>query len=368
MKAAVYHGRGDVRVEEVGDPVPAPGEVVLRVQATGICGTDANEYAFGPILFPINQRHKVSGHIGPMVLGHEIAGWVVAVGEDVDGLKEGDLVVTGAGISCGACAWCRVGRTNLCVPYNTVGLHRDGGLAQFGAVPASTCLPVQDLGVSGDTAAMAQPMSIAVHSMRQGHPAVGDQVLVIGAGGIGAFLTYALAHHGAQVLVADLNADRLETARQLGAAGVLQPAGPSSLVDELRDDGVEPAVVYEVTGTTGGLDIALSMVAPGGRVVAVGLHEHRRELDVLSLTLREVQLIGTNAHVCARDMPKALELLAARNGSWADMAGVAIGLDRLVDDGIVPLVEGRPTQIKTLVDPWVEGTRPTDHGGHCTAT
>jgi (R,R)-butanediol dehydrogenase/meso-butanediol dehydrogenase/diacetyl reductase len=361
MKAAVYYGNHDLRIEEIDDPQPGPGEVVLSVHATGICGTDAAEYSVGPMLFPITQPHPFSGHVGPMVPGHEIAGTVAALGADVAGLRSGQLVVTGAGVWCGQCSWCLAGRTSLCAKYFTLGLQRNGGLAEYCAVPAFTCLPIADGALRGDTAALAQPMSIAVHSMRQGRPEPGQQALVIGAGGVGAFLTYALASVGAEVSVADLSPERLAIAARLGASQTIMPTNPADLLEELRARSVAPTVVFEVTGTAGGLSTALAIVARGGRVVAVGLHESPRQIDVRLLTLREVELIGTNAHVFGFDLPTAVELLATRSDPWTDVASVAFGLDRLVPDGLVPLVEGRASQIKTLIDPWIEGSRPTEH-------
>src|SRR4051794_9130944 len=120
MRAAVYHGPGDVRIEARRDP-PAPGggELLLDVLRASICGTDAAEYDHGPVLAE-----------PPLVLGHELVGRVVAVGPGVGGIAAGDRVVTGAGVSCGTCARCTEGRTNLCERYFTLGLQADGGLAE----------------------------------------------------------------------------------------------------------------------------------------------------------------------------------------------------------------------------------------------
>ena len=359
LKAAIYYGRADIRVEAWPDPTPGPDEVVLEVHAAGICGTDANEYADGPIQYPIDRRHPVTGHAGPMIPGHELGGRVVGRGAAVSDLAEGDLVVSGAGISCGTCQRCRAGRTNLCLRYATIGLQRHGGLAQYCAVPASTCVQVAPYELSEDTAALAQPMAIAHHSMTRGQPGPGDHVLVIGAGGIGAFLTFALAQLGTEVLVADLKRERLETAQGLGASGVIQAQEPSVLIDEVRSLDHQPVVVYEVTGTQGGLEAARALVQPGGRIVAVGLHDQPREVNLRYLTLDEISIVGTMAHVCARDLPAALDLLRRRDRPWVDVAPVALALDQLVPDGIIPLVEGRSTRIKTLIDPWAVEARPT---------
>jgi len=357
MRAAVFHGNRDLRIEEVPEPVVGPGDLLLRVTTSGICGTDANEYSTGPRMFPIEQRDPRTGHVGPMIPGHEIAGIVEAIGDGVQGFPPGALVVTGAGISCGTCARCREGRTNLCERYATVGLQRHGGLARFVAVPAATCAAAPP-GLTPDAAALGQPMAIGVHSMRQGSPSPGELALVIGGGGIGAFLTYALTATGVRTVVADLDDERLAIARAFGAELTLGPKD-APIADVVRERVGEPDVVYEVTGTVAGVDAALSAVRPGGRVVVVGLHERLREIDLRSLTLRELSILGTNAHVVGADLPEALRLLAARREPWSDVAPTALSLDRLVPDGLEPLAEGRSRRIKTLIDPWAEASRPT---------
>lgn len=359
MRAAVFHGRNDVRIEDVSVPTILPDEVLLKVAAVGICGTDGHEYAHGPILFPIENRHPVSRHQGPMIPGHEIAGVVVEVGSDVRGLVPGSLVVTGAGISCGTCHWCLRGRTNLCAEYVTVGLQRNGGLAQFVAVPAATCIDTAPYGLEPDSAALAQPMSIAVHAMRRGRVEPGDVAVVIGAGGIGAFLTFALAQSRASVIVLDLNPARLEVARRLGADHTLIPGSGESLASVLEANGLVASVVYEVSGSPAGLDLAFGSAPRGCRIVMVGLQGAAVTMNARDVSLREIEVIGTNAHVLRDDLPAALSLLAARTEGWSDIAPVALSLDDLVEVGLKPLANGTGEQIKTLVDPWADSTRPT---------
>ena len=137
MRAAVYHGPGDVRVEPVDEPgEPGEGELVLEVLRAAICGTDAGEWADGPNLISLDRPHPGSGHSGPVVMGHEFVGRVAAVGDGVEGLEVGDRVVSGAGVSCGRCPWCLSGRTNICAGYYTIGFHADGGLAEAVRTPA----------------------------------------------------------------------------------------------------------------------------------------------------------------------------------------------------------------------------------------
>ena len=359
MRAAVYYGQGDVRIEDVADPTPVAGELLVEVRSVGICGTDAHEYASGPHMFPIQTKHVNSGHIGPMIPGHEFTGVVRQVGAGVSGFAEGDLIASGAGISCGECVQCRRMRTNLCERYATVGLQRNGALAQFVAVPASTCLQVGPYGLTADAAGLAQPMSIAVHAMRRGRLTADDQAVIIGAGGIGAFLTYATASVTDDVAVVDLDDERLKIADNLGASHVLQTGDANQVTSAIQDWGMDPTVVYEVSGTVPGLKTALSVLPRGGRLVLVGLQRESVEWDMRTLSLIEHEIIGTNAHVCAYDMPTSLELLARRTEPWTDIAPVALSLEELVENGLKPLVERRSTRIKTLIDPWATESRPT---------
>ena len=360
MRAAVYHGAGDVRVEDVAMPIPREGEVLLEVHAAGICGTDASEFLHGPKMFPVFAQDRITGHIGPMIPGHEFGGRVVEIGPGVETFRVGDLVASGAGISCGRCLRCEAGRTSLCVRYSTVGLQRNGALAQYCVVPSAICLDVRAFGLTDDSAALAQPMAIAVHSMRRGRLEAGDEALVIGAGGVGAFLIYAAARAGAKVVACDLDAARLEIADALGAAEVVQAEADTPLAELARSLVGKPAVVYEVSGSPQGLEAGLQLLSAGGRLVAVGLQTGPHQVDLRRLTLSEVELIGTNAHVCAVDLPEAVRLLADRVEGWEDVAPIALPLDDLVEEGLIPMVEGRRSRIKTLLDPWTETARATD--------
>ena len=219
MKAARYHGRLDIRIEDVPVPVPADDELLLEVAAVGICGTDAAEFAHGPTMFPIDHAHPVTGHRGPMVPGHEFAGRVVAAGRDVSGFAEGDLVTSGAGVSCGVCGNCRAGRTNLCDRYFTIGLNRDGALAELAAVPARACVGLAERRLTGDVAAMAQPMSIAVHAMRRGRPAADEHAVVDRCRRASEPSSCTRWRATAPTSTAvDLDGDRLAVATELGAA------------------------------------------------------------------------------------------------------------------------------------------------------
>jgi (R,R)-butanediol dehydrogenase/meso-butanediol dehydrogenase/diacetyl reductase len=354
MRAARFHGAGDIRVEQVDPPpAPGPGEVLLRVSTAGICGSDGLEYRMGPVLVrPLDVPHPVTGHLGPLTLGHEFAGEVVATGPGVEHLREGMLVACGAGMSCGECGPCRAGRTNLCETYATIGFHQDGALAEHVIAPASICFDAGAYGLGPDAAAMAQPMAIAVHAARRGRVAGGELALIIGAGGIGSFLTFAVASAGAEVLVADPDPRRLAIAAALGA---MRTAGD---VEEALGTRV-PDVIFEASGTAGGLEQAVRLAPRGGRIVAVGVQKAPPAVDMARVTLDELELIGTVAHVAASDFPEALRLMARRTDGWADVAPEVLPLEQVVDAGIRPLAEGTSERIKTLIDPRAEAPRPS---------
>jgi (R,R)-butanediol dehydrogenase / meso-butanediol dehydrogenase / diacetyl reductase len=235
-------------------------------------------------------------------------------------------------------------------------LQRTGGLAQYCAVPASTCLSAAAFGLSGDTAGLAQPMSIAVHAVGRGRLQAGERALIIGAGGIGAFATWVATSRGAHVTVCDLDEHRLASAKGLGADAVVRLGRDGDLAALL--DGGPWDVVYEISGSGGGARTATTAVATGGRIVVVGLQHDAVQVDFRRLALSEITITGTNAHVCGDDLPAALELLAARNGGWADIAPEVLPLDEVGPHGLDPMAARLPVPIKVLVDPWASERRP----------
>lgn len=359
MRAAVFYGARDVRVTDVPVPSPGPGEVLLQVCAAGICGTDAHEFDSGPHMFPGTEAHDRTGHSGPMVMGHEFSGRVAALGQGVGCLDLGELVVSGAGVACGACVQCRRGRTNLCHRYWTVGLQRDGGLAEYVVVPESTIFSVESSGLSEDLAGIVQPTAIAVHARSRGRVTGEDEVIVLGAGGIGAFLVRALSDVTSNVAVVDLDSERLRIASENGAAriGVISS---EPYVDALKKEwDVRPSVVFEVSGTKAGFEAAKQWLEPGGRLVLVGIQSGEDNLNLRMLSLSEHEVIGTNAHVAKTDFPEAIELLRG-GGAWGDIAPDIFPLDEVVGEGLLPIVERRAARIKTLFDPRARSARPTN--------
>lgn len=355
MKAIVYYGPGDVRLEERPEPEPGEGQIRVRVAAAGICGTDVAEYVQQPHFFPIDSPHPHSGHAGPTIPGHEFSGWVTGIGQGVTGFSEGDLVAVGAGVSCGVCPPCQAENSNLCTTYWTVGLHADGGLAEMAVFPATSALNLAGKEISPDLAALAQPMSIGVHATRRGRVEAGDRVVVLGAGGIGSFIVKAAHSLGAEVTAVDIDPRRLATAARLGASATLDASmeGLEPLVD-----GGRPDVVFECTGRPESLVGGVSLVADHGRLVVVGHQPEPVAVDFRQIALDELELIGTQAHVLASDLPVAVDLIAADPDVWTELAPTVFPLDQVIEAGIIPMARGEVSQIKMLFDPAVGTLRP----------
>jgi threonine dehydrogenase-like Zn-dependent dehydrogenase len=344
VRAAVFRAPGDVRIESVPEPAaPGPGELLIKVSKAALCGTDSAEWDHGPLLAR-----------PPVILGHEFTGTVVAAGPDVMGAEPGGFapgsrVVSGAGISCGTCAWCIAGRTNLCASYQTLGLHRDGGLAEYVLSPASICRAVPDE-LDDVGAAMALPLAVALHAARRGKVGPGRSCVVIGAGGIGAFIVAAAAALGAGPLVAvDIADGRLATAGELGATHLVNAERGDPVQAVLAAVGPDGAhVVIEASGAPASPAAALEMLRRGGDVVIVGLQAQPFVINLFDVATREVDLHGTLAHVCGEDLSAAVSVLAGTPLART-VLGDVIPLGDLVDGGLRPLAE-RKAHGKIVVD------------------
>jgi (R,R)-butanediol dehydrogenase/meso-butanediol dehydrogenase/diacetyl reductase len=342
----MYHGPGEVRLEEVPVPEPGRGELLIRVATAGICGTDVSEYTKQPRFFPVDEPHPHSGHFGPTIPGHEFSGWVAEVGDEVEGFHSGDLVAVGSGVSCGRCSPCRNGNTNMCQSYWTVGLHANGGLAEMAVAPASCTLNLAGSSITPDLAALTQPMSIGVHATSRGRITPDDRVTVLGTGGIGSFITFAAARTGAEVTAVDVDPVKLETASRLGASRVVD----LSAADDNEVD-TSPTVVFECTGRPDSLGRGLRIVSDNGRLVVVGHQSQPVEADFWQIAMRELEVIGTMAHAFRPDFGKAAALLTDDPGAWASVAPRVLPLEQIVSAGLEPMAKGDSPQIKVLFDP-----------------
>jgi threonine dehydrogenase-like Zn-dependent dehydrogenase len=301
MRAAVTEGRRAMRVIDVPEPgEPGPGEVLVRPEAVGLCGSDFH-YFHGDLGF----------EVFPRIQGHEFSAVVEAVGPACPAeLGVGQRVAVWPVGACGHCYPCRIGRENVCVNLTLVGVHRDGALQEQLHVPASQVFPVGDLAPA--LAAFIEPVSIAMRAVVRARIEAGEKAVIFGAGPIGQSIAAAADDRGASVLLVDRVATRLASGGALGAETLLLDEGVDS-VAAVREwaGGDGPEVVFEATGVPAVARTAVELVAQAGRVVIVGLSHTDAPIRVGDLAFKEIDVLGVS---CCQgpEFAQAVSLVARR--------------------------------------------------------
>lgn len=337
MRAAVFYGKGDVRVETRSVPEPGPGEVLLKIHYCGICGSDLEAYKYG-----LYQ----SG----LIVGHELAAEIAALGPDVWGWELGDRVTSNDVIPCGECRYCRSGRVSLCDSVTMPGVTTDGAYAGYMTVAARALYRLPP-GVTDEQAALTDPSSNALHAVRRSGLRLGDRVLVVGAGPIGLLTTQAALLAGARmVAVAEPNPARARMALEMGASAVIDPEAENldlRVADLTEDQGAD--VVFCASGSPLAMGSTFTLVRKGGVVVPVGICEQPVQADFLSLVMNELEYRGTYASYDEYGL--ALELMAQRRWRVEPLVSAVVPLERIVEDGFEALVRPDTTATKILVKP-----------------
>jgi (R,R)-butanediol dehydrogenase/meso-butanediol dehydrogenase/diacetyl reductase len=322
MRAVRWHARRDVRLDQVPDsPLPGPDEIRVRVAWCGLCGSDVHEYRSGPFQIPL-RPHPVTGRCAPVVLGHEVSGWVEEIGPGVPGPAVGDLVSLNGLIPCGRCPQCRRQAPQRCLSFGHIGMSADGGLADRLTVPAEMVVAAPP-GTDPEIAALAEPFAVAMHAIAQADRPADQRCLIIGAGAIGLAAALVLREAGNTVTVLDVAAERIAHAAALGFAAVAaeERAGPA-------------AVVFECSGASEAPAAAIRMAEPGGLIVFVGLPETPSTLDFKPLVLRELRTVGAVSHRTRADLVPALGFLAAHPADARRLITARIPLEATVPEGI----------------------------------
>lgn len=312
MKAAVFHAQEDLRIEEVADPSPGPGQVKLRNAFAGICGSDLHVY-YTPEAAGLDfeHPHPLTGSTLPQILGHEFSGTVVELGEGVDGISVGDRVAVWPIYYCGDCAACRRGMYNACQKIGFHGLSSDGGgMAEFTTVDASK-LHVLPENVDLRLGALVEPMAVAWHAVSRSGVESGGTALIAGAGPIGIGVWFALKARGIEkVLVSEPSADRRAIIAALGAT-VIDPVTEDlgAAVTALTDgDGVD--VAFDAAGAGPAITSSLASLVPGGRVVVVAIHERTMDFLPTQLVMAETEIAGALAYL-PEDFDAVIAAMAA---------------------------------------------------------
>lgn len=296
MKAAVWTATDEVAVAEVAMPHVPEGWALVRVAYNGICGTDLS------ILHGKHPRAQA-----PLVMGHELSGWVERAG--ASGPAEGALVIAEPLISCGECKACRDGHAHVCRRLGLYGIDTAGGMAQYVALPPEVLHEVP-AGVDPRTAALAEPLAVAVHAVALSGMEQGDTVAVYGAGPIGILTALVARHEGAgHVVITEPSPWRREVAEGMGftvvpegstMAEALAPLTDGEGADTTFDSAAHPSVAAELTAVTRVL----------GRIVVVGVYKQPTPVDLRDICFKEQSVVGVRVYTSA-DVTRAIELIAS---------------------------------------------------------
>ena len=287
MRAVVTRSKRVMELTEVPEPgEPGSGEVIVRPEAVGICGSDFHFFA--------GELGPGDGSEFPKIQGHEVAARVEALGPECrSGLAVGDRVALWPLSSCGRCYPCRVGRPNVCDNFALIGIHADGGLQERLRMPESQVFATDMR--EPRLIALAEPLSIAVRAVRRARIEAGERVVVLGAGPIGQAVSLVAADRGATVLIIDPVEGRLEIAAA-GGAEVLGWTQAEEVVALAREwsGGEGPEVVVDATGAPAAIRAAVEMVVSAGRVLVVGMSHHEVPLRVFSFVDKELDVLGVS--------------------------------------------------------------------------
>ena len=329
MKALVYTAPNEVVYRDEPDAAHAPGEVLIRVEAVGICGSDMHAY-----------HGRDPRRNPPLILGHELAGTIV------EGPGAGRRVSVNPLIVCGTCDYCRQGRDNLCANRTMIGMTRAGGFADFVSTAASSVIDLPD-GMDARRASLTEPAATALHAIHLAararvRPLSEARVLVLGGGAIGMLAALLLEHQGVrEVAVGEVNALRRRSLERSTRARVYDPSATSPAASAFD-------LVVDAVGAAATRDTALAAVKPGGVVMHIGLADWASEIDMRRLTLAEITLIGTYTYTMADLRAAARALFGGAFGDleWVEERSLADGAAAFRD-----LHEGRAGAAKIVLRP-----------------
>jgi L-iditol 2-dehydrogenase len=343
MKAMLLTDYKRLEVTEVDEPQIGPDDVLIQVEACGICGSDIHGY-----------DGSTGRRIPPLIMGHEAAGVVVSVGSNVDDLDAGDRVTFDSMVSCGRCEFCRSGHQNLCNHRRILGVscgeyRRHGAFAERVAVPRRIVYLLPE-SMPFEHAALVEAVSVGVHAVSVSPIKLGDTVVIVGTGMIGLLTLQAVKAAGAtRVIAVDINDKRLSVAAELGATDILrsdQCDVPQTVRDLTGGRGAD--VAMEIVGATATIKTSVESVRKGGHVTLVGNVSPTIELPLQSVVTREIRLQGTCG--CNGEYPQCIELMRSGAISVAPLITAQIAL-RDGPEWFARLHAGDPDQMKVVIRP-----------------
>ena len=297
MKAVYMEKPWNIEISDVQMPKPKEGEALLRVKSAGICGSD------------IGAFRGTNGLVSyPRIIGHEIAGEVISIPENnKNGIKPGDRVIVDPYLYCGHCYPCSIGRTNCCVDLKVLGVHVDGGMAEYFCHPADMLIKVPD-DMPWDIIPLAEPLTIALHGIHRLNLKAGEHIAINGAGPIGLLAAMVALHYGAEPIMIDLVKERLDFAKSLGVRYTIN-LREEDLVEKVSEytNGRMAECVMEASGANSAIRATLDIVSHAGRIALTGWPKQETPIPTDMITRKEVDVRG--ARTSAGEFPEAIDLI-----------------------------------------------------------
>ncbi|HEY3363551.1 MAG TPA: alcohol dehydrogenase catalytic domain-containing protein [Symbiobacteriaceae bacterium] len=330
MKALMLTEPFKTQVQDVPEPVAGPGEVLIRAKAGGVCGSDMHTYRG---LHPYRKP--------PVILGHEVSGEVIALGEGVTAPALGTRVVVEPHIVCGTCEWCKQGLMNLCLNKRVPGVGWQGTFAEYVAAPASVCHTLA-AEVGWAEGSMIEPLAVAQRVYSRGTPKQGEQVAVLGQGSIGILVTLLAAHGGAaRLYVTDIMAYNLEAARRIGATEAVDPRTAELPAGQFD-------LVYVCTDGPEVMEQAVRLCRKRARIVVVSLFGKPQTVDFNNVVTREISVLGSQTYTTA-DFVAAVDLVNRGEVNLTPLITARLKLDEL-PQALADIDARKVSGIKTVVE------------------
>ena len=351
VRALVYHGNHDLRIQNVPYPRIGPSDVILKIDYCGICATDVEEYVYGPKFIFHDDPNPITGYKTPIVTGHEVTGTVEEIGSSVSGFNIGQRVVIDGILTCEKCWWCLRGFRNQCKSMATVGFAINGGLAEYMSWPASKIIPIPDQ-ISSEAAALVEPASVAIHAIRRAHiDLYGPNVAVLGAGTGGILAIQAAKALGARVIAIDNRAMGLDLASRLGADDVINTIGMDmgKILSDLTD-GKGPDVIVDAAGGKDTPELSIESVRSGGRVVLVAIYTSKPQFDFNNIVGRELDVVGSIGYE-RQDVEEVVNMISTGDLKPEELISDVIGLDEILEKGFPRMLAKSKDVFRILVSP-----------------
>jgi len=352
MLALRYHKRNDVRLEDIPLPEPEKDEIRIKVAYASVCGTDIEEYQYGPLWMSQYEPHPITGKKAPITLGHEFSGFIDKVGENYrDQFEPGDRVASYPIIYCGECRNCKEGNYHICNKVGCLGLSLDGAFQEYTVVPGRNVYRVPD-NVKMEHAALAEPIGFCTNTCEETEIHMGDDVVVFGAGGIGLLCAQIAKSCGAKnVVMVARRENRLDAARAVGvdyAIDVTTENYKEIIMDLTKGNGAD--VVMEATGSNKVMDQVFEVCKVGGKITLTSVFFENAVIDLKKVVNAGRKIIGAVAHRPVH-FEQALKMLSDGRVRVEPLISKIVPLENALKGGLDEYINNKKEYIKMLIAP-----------------